>query len=148
MAGEAGPKRLRRSDDRKIGGVAGGVAEYLNVDPTIVRVVFVVLLILGAGITWAVVYGVLWLLMPEFEAGAEQASEAGGALGGVESGAEGGVDSSVVFGVVLLGLGVLLLSSRFTVGFVGLGGVVSVWPTVVLLIGVVVVMAARDRMSR
>lgn len=67
MAGEAGPKRLKRSDDRMIGGVAGGIAEYVDVDPTIVRVVFVVLLIVGAVVTWALVYGVLWLLMPEYE---------------------------------------------------------------------------------
>lgn len=127
-----------------IGGVAGGIAEYVEVDPTIVRVVFVVLLILGAGITWAVVYGVLWLLIPEDETGAEQTSEVGGA----EGGANGGVDSSVVFGVVLLGLGVLLLSSRFTVGFVGAGGMGIVWPLLLVLIGAVVVMAARDRMRR
>jgi phage shock protein C len=125
-----------------IGGVAGGIAEYLDVDATIVRVVFAVLLILGAGITWALVYGVLWLLMPEFETGVERASEDGGA----QSGAEGGVDSSVVFGVVLLGLGVLLLSSRFTMGFVGFGGIA--WPLLLVLIGAVVVMAARDRMRR
>ena len=140
MADQAGPKRLKRSDDRMVGGVAGGIAEYLDLDPTIVRVVFAVLLILGAVVTWALVYGVLWLLMPEDEAGAEQGSEAGDS--------KRGVDSGVVFGVLLLGLGVLLLSSRLSLGFVGLGGVVFVWPTVVLLIGVVLVMAARDRMRR
>ncbi len=141
MADEAGPKRLRRSDDRMIGGVAGGVAEYLGLDPTIVRVAFAVLLILGAVVTWALVYGVLWLLMPEAEAGAERAS------GAERSGR--GVDPSVVFWVMLLGLGMLLLSSRFTVGhFIGFGRMGIVWPLLLILIGVVVVMATRDRMSR
>ncbi len=141
MAGEAGPKRLRRSDDRMVGGVAGGVAEYLGVDPTIVRVVFVLLLILGAFISWAVVYGVLWLLMPEFEMGSGEATESQPSKRGVEPG--------VVFGVMLLGLGVLVLSSRFTVGrFLGGGGMGIVWPLLLVLVGVVVVMAARDRMRR
>ena len=124
-----------------IGGVAGGIAEYLDVDPTIVRVVFAVLLILGAFITWAVVYGVLWLLMPEFEMGSAEGAE--------PQPSKRGVDSSVVFGVVLLGLGVLMLSSRFTVGrFLGGGGMGVVWPLLLIVVGAVVVMAARDRMRR
>ena len=36
------PRRLVKSNDKKLFGVAGGIAEYLNVDPTIVRVGLVV----------------------------------------------------------------------------------------------------------
>jgi len=37
-------RRLYRSrDDRKLAGVAGGLADYLNMDPTIVRVIWIVL---------------------------------------------------------------------------------------------------------
>ena len=44
----AGPKRLTRSrDDRMISGVCGGLARYLNVDATLVRVVMVVALLVG-----------------------------------------------------------------------------------------------------
>lgn len=56
---------LRRSrTNRMIGGVCGGLAEYLRVDPTVVRLAVAVL----ALITWGVVligYLVAWLLMPE-----------------------------------------------------------------------------------
>jgi len=42
------PKRLLRSrDDRYIGGVAAGVANYFSVDPTLVRIVFVLSLAFG-----------------------------------------------------------------------------------------------------
>jgi phage shock protein PspC (stress-responsive transcriptional regulator) len=55
---------LRRDRlDRKVAGVAGGLGRHLDVDPTIVRVLFVVLTLFGgAGL---LLYGVLWLLVPE-----------------------------------------------------------------------------------
>lgn len=55
--------RLMRSEtDRMIAGVCGGLAEYLNVDPVLVRLAFVVLgLASGVGL---VLYVLLWLLMP------------------------------------------------------------------------------------
>jgi phage shock protein PspC (stress-responsive transcriptional regulator) len=56
--------RLRRSAyDRKVAGVAGGLARHLDVDPTIVRVTFVVLSFFGgAGL---IVYGACWVLVPD-----------------------------------------------------------------------------------
>jgi phage shock protein PspC (stress-responsive transcriptional regulator) len=59
-----GPRRLTRStDDRMVAGVCGGVARYLGVDPTIVRVGTMLLTILG-GIGIAAYIGA-WLLVPE-----------------------------------------------------------------------------------
>lgn len=56
--------RLRRSrTDRKVAGVAGGLARHLDVDPLILRVAFVVLVFFGgAGL---ILYGACWLLVPE-----------------------------------------------------------------------------------
>jgi phage shock protein PspC (stress-responsive transcriptional regulator) len=56
--------RLRRiTVDRKIGGVAGGIARHLDIDPLVVRVAFVVLTLFGgAGL---VMYAAGWLLLPE-----------------------------------------------------------------------------------
>jgi phage shock protein PspC (stress-responsive transcriptional regulator) len=56
--------RLRRvTVDRKIGGVAGGVARHLDIDPLVVRVAFVVLSLFGgAGL---VMYAAGWILLPE-----------------------------------------------------------------------------------
>ena len=57
-------ERLRRSvTDRKIAGVAGGLGRHLNIDPTVLRVLFVVLVFFGgAGL---LIYAAAWLLVPE-----------------------------------------------------------------------------------
>ena len=57
------PRRLMRATrDRWIGGVAAGLARYFDLDPTLVRVLFLIAF-LGFG-TGFLVYLVLWLLMP------------------------------------------------------------------------------------
>ena len=56
-------RRLVRSDiDRIIGGVCGGIANYLNVDPLIVRIVFVIIS-WAFGLSW-LLYVVLWAVLP------------------------------------------------------------------------------------
>lgn len=53
----------RSNLDRMVGGVCGGIARYLNLDSTLVRLFFV-LLTLADGIG-AVIYFVLWIIMPD-----------------------------------------------------------------------------------
>jgi phage shock protein PspC (stress-responsive transcriptional regulator) len=56
-------KRLVRSwTDRKIAGVCGGLAEYFDLDPTLLRVIWV-LLVLCAG-TGLLAYIVMWIVVP------------------------------------------------------------------------------------
>ncbi len=55
---------VRSSDDRMVAGVCSGVADYLGVDPTIVRLAAVVGTVLGFG-TLLIAYLVAWVLMPE-----------------------------------------------------------------------------------
>ena len=59
-------RRLMRSvTDRRIAGVCGGIADYLNVDSTIVRLAWVVLSIWpGAIICGVLAYAVAWLVIP------------------------------------------------------------------------------------
>lgn len=60
----SGPKQLRRSrNDRYIGGVCGGVANYLNMDATLVRILTVVIT-LFTGVP-VILYLVALFLMPE-----------------------------------------------------------------------------------
>lgn len=57
-------KRLYRSrTDRMIGGVCGGLANYLNIDPTLIRLFFV-LLFFGVG-TGPLLYLIMWIVVPE-----------------------------------------------------------------------------------
>ncbi len=57
-------RRLTRSTtDRKIAGVCGGLAKYLNIDPTVVRILFLIALICGSLGFWA--YLIVWIAAPE-----------------------------------------------------------------------------------
>ncbi len=59
-------KALRRSrTNRMIAGVVGGLAEYWSLDPTLARVIFVVVSILSAAFPGILVYAILWLVIPE-----------------------------------------------------------------------------------
>jgi len=59
----------RRRENRVLGGVAAGLADYLHVDVALVRLVFVLAALAeGAGV---LVYLILWLVMPEEETGEE-----------------------------------------------------------------------------
>ncbi len=57
-------KRLMRSTtDRRIAGVCGGLARYLNIDPTVVRIIFLIALLCGSFGFWA--YLIIWIAAPE-----------------------------------------------------------------------------------
>ncbi|MBR5132326.1 MAG: PspC domain-containing protein [Alistipes sp.] len=57
-------KKLRRSrTDRSLAGVCGGLAQFLGINSTVVRVVMA-LLVLSGGMS-LIVYLVMWLLIPE-----------------------------------------------------------------------------------
>ena len=56
-------KKLSRSNNKMIGGVCAGIADYLGLDPTIVRIVWVLMLFFtGYGI---LLYLILWIIMPK-----------------------------------------------------------------------------------
>jgi phage shock protein C len=60
-------KRLYRSTkDRMLGGVCAGLGEHLDVDPTVIRLVWVVLTAVSMG-TGILVYILAWIIIPEEE---------------------------------------------------------------------------------
>ena len=70
QAAPAGPppvqKRLMRSSvDCKIAGVCGGIAEYMDVDPTVVRLVWVLVSFFSGIVPGLIAYLVAWLVMPQ-----------------------------------------------------------------------------------
>lgn len=60
-------KKLTRSRNKMIAGVCGGIADYFNLDPTLVRVVYVLLSIFTAGFPGILAYIIFWIIMPEAE---------------------------------------------------------------------------------
>ena len=59
------PKQLMRSNNKIISGVCGGLAEYAEMDYTLVRVLFVVASLMMGGFTGIILYVVLVFLLPE-----------------------------------------------------------------------------------
>ena len=57
-------KRLMRSNDRVIAGVCGGLAEYFEFDPVLVRIAYAFLTLFTA-FCGLIFYIVLWIVMPE-----------------------------------------------------------------------------------
>lgn len=63
------PKRLYRSNNRMLAGVCAGIAEYFNIDPTLVRAVYAVVSVLCAGFPGLILYLILMIVMPQQNVG-------------------------------------------------------------------------------
>lgn len=126
----------RSSTDKIIAGVCGGLAEYLEIDPVLVRLAFLVLFFAsGIGVP---IYIILWIVMPEGEDGAVADSEViqknlneFGET--VQSGARR-LGKPGTVGLILLLLGVYFLLSEIGL-FHWVSGAVF-WPLVIIGIGV------------
>jgi len=137
-------KRLYRSRTNSvIAGVAGGLGEYLDIDPVLIRIAFVVATFAGGfGI---ITYIIAWVIMPEGARSQPQAapgvepsplssstepppgeSTTPPAPGPAEKGRGG-----VIGGIVLISLGVLFLADNFFPRF----DVIDYWPLIFVAIG-------------
>lgn len=56
-------KRLTLSQDKKLAGVCGGFAEYFGIDPTLIRIIWLVLVVCGG--VGLLAYLICWALMPQ-----------------------------------------------------------------------------------
>lgn len=57
-------KKLYRSNNRIIGGVCAGIAEYLDIDPTVIRLLWVIFTLLSIGVG-IIAYIIAWIIIPE-----------------------------------------------------------------------------------
>lgn len=137
MAGNP-PRRLTRSQDRKVAGVCGGIADYLDADPTLVRLGFVALALLTAVGPMALGYAILWIVMPEAD---------GPPRGRAASDRPG--EAAMIVGVVLLGIAFILLMRRGWgmphMPMVGWGAMQFLWLVVLVVAGVWLITTARRR---
>ena len=60
-----GKKLLRSRSDRWVAGICGGIGNYFDVDPALVRLVYMLLTFFSAGFPGVMIYLVLWLVMPK-----------------------------------------------------------------------------------
>lgn len=141
-------KKLYRScDDRLIAGVCGGLGEYFDIDSSIVRLVFALLLIAGG--SGLLVYIIAWVVIPSDpkcvtkETGAEEikqkaetfAKEVKKELKDHKS-----LNSTkTIFGLIVLLLGITLLMENLF----GLHLWQNIWPIVVIAVGIVIIMKSK-----
>jgi phage shock protein C len=60
-------KKLYRSSDRIVAGVCGGIAEYFDIDPTLIRVVYVILSLFSVAFPGVLLYIILMILIPNYD---------------------------------------------------------------------------------
>jgi phage shock protein C len=130
-------RRLYRSrTESVIGGVCGGVAEYLDVDPSIVRIIWAVLGLVTGGI-FVVLYVVMWIVVPE--APGTEGAAAPSAMGPPAPARRRGSGSgSLVLGLILVGLGAFFLVRQYLPQI----DTDLLWPIGLILLGVVLVAAS------
>ena len=58
-------KKLTRSANKVLAGVCGGIAEYFEIDPTLVRVAYAALTVFSAGFPGVLLYIIMLILMPQ-----------------------------------------------------------------------------------
>jgi len=143
---DSSPRRLTRSRDRMLGGVAGGLAEYFDFDPTVMRLLIVLAVLLSGGAV-ILAYLVMWIVIPE-----ESASSGGGAGGGDQAASAAGVprtgdhDRTQIVGIILIAVGgfVLLNQIAFFDTFFGWRIMRFWWPGLLILGGLALLAARRD----
>lgn len=83
-----------------VAGVAGGMAEYMNIDPAWVRIAWLALLVLGAGV---ILYVIAWIAIPEGETGTAPATRH----------RTGNDSGRIIIGSLLVLIGGSLLAQRY-----------------------------------
>ncbi len=136
-------RRLTRSNDRIIGGVAAGLGEYLDVDPTIVRVGWVLAIVFVLPLA-AVGYLLLWVIMPDPEAAGSVASGASEARRGAPRSTRD--NGALILGTLLIIVGAVFLLPDFDIfPWFGWRLIHLTWP--ILLIGGGVLLLMRSGRS-
>lgn len=120
-------RRLQRSRrDRMVGGVCGGIAHYLDVDPVLIRIAVVALTLSGG--LGVLAYVVAWIVIPDADDEPERPV--------IRADRH---TVAIAVGAALVGLGGLLILRQWLPGF----GAGLFWPLVVVAAGALVLISAR-----
>ncbi|HEX2252671.1 MAG TPA: PspC domain-containing protein [Thermoanaerobaculia bacterium] len=69
----------RSRTNRMLAGVCGGIARHFNLDPTLVRILYVVISLFSAAVPGVLLYVILWIIVPEEPAPTPNVGTGGGA---------------------------------------------------------------------
>lgn len=142
-------KKLYRSrENAMIGGVCAGLAEYFNIDASLVRLAAVILIFPGGLSFWAYIIG--WIIIPQKplrvapQAENPDTDTPAEAEGAPVSEPTSQTDKSrYIVGIVLVALGVIFLLNAFDVIF--WFSFAKLWPIVLIIVGFVVLYKAFNR---
>jgi phage shock protein PspC (stress-responsive transcriptional regulator) len=132
--------------DKMIGGVCGGLGEYLEIDSVLIRVIFVIMGLAGGGV---ILYLILWLAMPtEDRVGANieenvrrWAEEIRTKAENFASGVKVNDSQERMWGWLIILAGILLLLSNF--GILSFLRFDLMWPAMIILLGVYVILKRK-----
>lgn len=133
-------KRLYRSvDDRVMGGVCGGLGEYLNVDPTLVRLVCAFLILFGG--TGLLLYLIAWIIIPEESSGKNRRIRTKSLDDRVEElaenfGKEMETRGPLIGGLALIALGGVFLINNLFPWF----NLWTYWPVLLIIVGLLIIL--------
>jgi len=130
------------------GGVCGGIANYLNVDPTLARLVAVLLIFLGGFVILAYILFAIVIPLEPSKAATTQEGAKESTEGFKESVGEGETDQAqtrqrMTLGVVLIIVGILFLAGVFNIFWWFRWS--AFWSFVLVVIGMLIILAIRRR---
>ena len=134
-------KRFERSATNKvIGGVCAGLADYLNMDVTLVRVLFVVAALCGSFGFW--LYVILWIVAPSQKIiGFNSQNDEPVEINVVEDEKKGFQKGAVVTAIILIGIGLLALIDNF----MPIDWIWKLWPVILIALGIVIIMNTQKK---
>lgn len=134
---------LKRNPKNKvIAGVCSGLADNLNLDPTLVRLFFVLLAVFAFG--GVIVYIVLWAILPEGNYVTDDSNPTTNVFKKepVYSADQGG-KAQLVIGITLISVGALFLIG----GFIPRINMLDFWPVGLIVIGILVLYQSTKKMK-
>lgn len=142
-------ERLYRSQtDKVFGGVAGGLANYFDIDVVLARVAFVLLALFGG--SGGLIYIILWIVIPKQPLGYSTYENRNENKQATESGPDNNQDNveviyenkpakhsntGLVAGVILIFLGILFLGDRLFPWY----NLADLWPLLLVVVGVIII---------
>lgn len=136
-------KRFERSATNKvIGGVCAGLADYLNMDVTLVRVLFVVAALCGSFGFW--LYIILWIVAPSQKViGFNSQNDELVDISVAEDDKKGFQKGAVVTAIILIGIGLLALIDNF----MPIDWIWKLWPVILIALGIVIIMNTQKKQN-
>lgn len=140
----------RSRKDRIFGGVAGGIANALNADPAIIRLIFAILVIIGGG--GLLLYAILWIAIPEEPYGFFQDGQPNPSAGGPTDGTTPTTpyqpsayparksNGALIVGLILIVIGALFLIGRFLPQF--RFHFHDFWPLIIVVAGIALIVSS------